>query len=203
MGSASNLLSKGNTALLDEVNQLYADYKSSKGNITKGQYDYKRKQLLDTFKRNIGPAERLLFGNKTTHETIRIARSGALPASTKITHQISRLNHFASLAKGGGIVLTAVGAGVSCRQIANAQSQHEKNGIFAESVASISVGSGLAAGIGVFLVSNPIGWGTALVLAVGTTAIGFASGKGARYAYNSEFKHVDLVKATHIDQVCK
>lgn len=203
MGSASNLLSRGNIALLDEVNRLYADYKSGKGNMTKGQYDYRRKKLLDTFKRNMGPAEGLLFGNKTTHETIRIARSGALPASTKITHEITRLSRFATLAKGGGVILMAVGAGVSCRQIANTQSRHKKNEIFVESVGSIGTGVVVGFGVGLFLISNPIGWGTALALAAGTTAAGFGAGQGFKRLYNASFKEVDIVNATRVDQICK
>ncbi|MBL4607129.1 MAG: LysM peptidoglycan-binding domain-containing protein [Pseudomonadales bacterium] len=203
LGSAGNLLSQGNIALLGQVNQLYADYKSGKSNMTKGQYDYARKKLLDNFKRNIGPVESILFGNKTTHETIRIARGGGFPASAKITDEISRLNRFASLAKGGGVILTVVGLGVSCRQIANEHDRQKKNEILVESIGSVGASTAISFGIGLFLISNPIGWGTALVLATGTTVLSFAAGQEFKKLYSSNFKEVDIINAINVDLICK
>jgi hypothetical protein len=58
-------------------------------------------------------------------------------------------------------------------------------------------------GVGLFLISNSIGWETALVLAAGTTAVGFGVGQGIKKLYNSSFKEVDIVNAMKVDQVCK
>jgi hypothetical protein len=58
-------------------------------------------------------------------------------------------------------------------------------------------------GVGLFLISNPIGWGTALVLATGTTVVGFGAGQGLKKLYNANFKEVDIVNATRVDQLCK
>jgi hypothetical protein len=74
-GASANLLSPGNRALMAEVSDLYGQYKA--GHLTKGQYDYRRRAALDRLKRNLGPAERWLFGDRGTHQSIRIARRGA------------------------------------------------------------------------------------------------------------------------------
>ena len=69
--AAGNLLSPGNVNLLNEMSDEYAKYKS--GQITKSQYDYRRKRAPDMFKANVGPFEKWMFGKNTTHESIRIA----------------------------------------------------------------------------------------------------------------------------------
>lgn len=75
-GATSNLLSPGNTALITQISDLYADFR--KDVITKAQSNYRRKVALDQLKQNLGPMEKILFGNKTSHQTIRIARGGAV-----------------------------------------------------------------------------------------------------------------------------
>jgi len=102
----------------------------------------------------------------------------------------------------GGHVLVGVGLTASCIQIANTQDQHEKNEIFVESITSTVVGMGTSALVGLFLVSNPIGWGTAIVLAAGTTAIGYASGKAAVLTYNNLGSQPDLVSKTNLGAIC-
>jgi len=102
----------------------------------------------------------------------------------------------------GGHVLVGVGLTASCIQIANTQDQHEKNEIFVESITSTAVGMGTSALVGLFLVSNPIGWGTAIVLAAGSTAVGYASGKVAKSFYNSIESKPNLVASTGIESIC-
>ncbi len=201
LGGQGNLLSGGNIGLIDKVSELYADYKS--GKLTKGQYDYQRKLTLDQFRKNIGPFEKLLYGKKTPHEVIRIARGGAVPATANIAANTQHLKKLAAMAKHGGIVLTGVGVAASCVQIADAASTEEKSGILVETVASTVVGLGSSALIGFFLISNPVGWGTALVLATGSVALSYASGKGARVAYDTFGHRVDLVTGTGVGAVCR
>jgi F0F1-type ATP synthase assembly protein I len=200
-GATSNLLSPGNTALIKKVSDLYAEYK--KGTISKGQYDYQRKIALDTLKRNVGPMERLLFGNKTTRESIRIARGGGVPATAYVDKNFERLNHVAKLAKYGGVVLTGVGVTASCMQIAHVQDQHTKNEILVETISSTLVGGIGGYLVGVFLVSNPIGWGTALVLATGVTAASYTAGKVVRAAYDIRGRRLDFVSGLGVDRICK
>lgn len=201
LGGKGNLLSPGNLALISEINDYYAEYKVD--NITRGQYDYKRKLSLDRLKTNLGPFEKWMFGGKTTHESVRIARAGAVPATINIAKHAERLSRVAALGKAGGFVLVGVGLTASCMQIAQAQDKHEKNEIFVETIASTGIGLGLGVAVGIFLVSNPIGWGAALVLATGSAAISYASGKGARVAYDRFGNQVDFVSGTGVNSICR
>lgn len=200
-GAQGNLLSAGNVALIDRTSDLYAQYKS--GALTKGQYDYQRRVVLNQFKNNIGPFERWLFGNKTTHETIRIARGGGIPATQNIAKNADRLKRLASYGRNGGYVLAGVGVAASCMQIADTDDRQEKNEIFVETVVSTSVGLAAGAAMTLFLVSNPVGWGAALVLAVGSAALSYGAGKGTRVVYSLSGAEVDLVSGIGVDKICR
>jgi len=199
-GAAGNLLSPGNVSLINEINDHYADYKTEK--ITKGQYDARRKKALDQLKKNIGPMKKLLFGKNTPHKSIRIARAGGIPATAHITQHADRLKHLGAMSKHGGIVLAGVGLTASCMQIASTTDTKEKNEIFVETITSTTVGALAGYGISLFLISNPIGWGTAIVLAMGSVAVSYGSGKGVRALYNT-YGEIDLVAETGIDRICK
>tara|TARA_B110000211_G_scaffold84768_1_gene99282 strand:- start:591 stop:1538 length:948 start_codon:yes stop_codon:yes gene_type:complete len=201
MSANENLLSAGNIGLINAVSDHYADYKS--GRISKGQYDYRRKVSLDKLKKNIGPFEKWIFGKNTTHESIRIARSGGIPATSNITLNANKLNRLAGLGKAGGIALVGVGVTASCMQIAKAQNSHEKNEIFVETIASTATGVGIGAVVGLYLVSNPIGWGTAIVLAAGSAALSYGTGKAARFIYDTSGSQIDLVSGSGVGQICK
>lgn len=201
LGAQDNLLNQANIKLITQINDYYADFKA--GKLTRNQYNYLRKKALDQLRLNIGPLEKLLYGKRTPHEVIRIARGGGVPTGAVITKQADRLARLASIGKNGGYVLAGVGVVASCMQIADAQDHAEKNEIFVETVASTSIGLASGALIGLFLVSNPIGWGTALVLAAGSAAISYAAGKGARKAYKLSGTEVDFVSGFGIDSVCR
>lgn len=196
----ANLLSSGNVSLIHQMSDHYASYKS--GNLTKGQYDYRRALALRRFQTNIGPMDRLLFGNGGSQQSLRIARAGGVPANANLARHASRLQRLGQVANKGGVVLTGVGLSASCIQIANTTSQNEKNQIFVESVAGSVTGLVGGAAVGLFLVSNPVGWGTALLLAAGTAAWGYNAGKASRWAYDRWGNSADLVSATHISQIC-
>ncbi|MCF6336995.1 MAG: LysM domain-containing protein [Gammaproteobacteria bacterium] len=201
-GAAGNLLSPGNVNLINEISDHYADYKLEK--ITKAQYDYRRKQALDQLKKNVGPIEKLLFGNHTTHESIRIARAGGIPATAHITQHADRLKNMAAASKGAGIVLIGVGLTAACMKIASTTDTKEKNEIFVETITSTVMGVGSGYVVGAFLVSNPIGWGAAILLAAGSVALSYGSGKGASFlAYDVFGMEVDLVSGSGIDRVCQ
>ena len=57
--------------------------------------------------------------------------------------------------------------------------------------------------VGVFLVSNPIGWGTALVLAVGSAVASYTGGQLSIQAYNAWGSSVDFVNGTGLSRVCR
>jgi len=123
-GAAGNLLGAGNRGLINKVSDEYAEYKL--GTITREQYNYRRKAALDELKRNIGPFEKHLFGKQTTHESIRIARGGGIPATANIARHADRLKNLARVSKGAGYVLVGVGMTAACLQIANTTDRKEK-----------------------------------------------------------------------------
>jgi len=148
LGANGNLMSPANVGLVTEVSDLYAEYKA--GKITKNQYSYRRTLSLNKLKKNIGPMEKMLFGNKTTHQSIRIARSGAVPATSHIAKHANKLNNLAKVSKFGGVALVGVGLTASCMQIASATDKNEKNEIFVETITSTSVGLIGGAMVGIF-----------------------------------------------------
>lgn len=200
-GSAGNLLSPGNVGLINEVSDEYAKYKS--GSITKSQYDYRRKKALDQLKKNIGPFEDILFGKHTAHESIRIARAGGIPATTNIAKHANKLKSLAAVSKGAGIALVGVGLTAACMQIASTANTQEKNEIFVETITSTVIGGLTGVGVGIFLIFNPISWGAAIVLAASSVAASYASGKGARLAYDRYGMEVDFVSGAGIDRICQ
>ena len=199
--SMGNLFSAGNKQLIADIGDLYADLKLKK--ITKGQYDYRRAMKLKQLSQNLGSIEKFLFGNKTSQQSIRIARAGGIPATANITKYANKITQIGKLSKAGGAVLTVVGVTASCMQIGHTESRQEKNEIFVETVMSTATSLASGALVGIFLVSNPIGWGTAIVLAVGTTALSYGTGKGFRHAYSLSGGRIDFVNGMGIDSICK
>jgi hypothetical protein len=152
LGATSALLNHGNLDLLRQIGEEYAKYRQSGGSITRGQYDYRRKVLIERFAQNMGPVERLLFRGATTSQAVRIARAGGVPHDHHIQRQVGKLRQLSSLASKGGILLAGVGIAAACAQIAGAAGQGKKNEIFVDAITSTFVGAAL----GFFVVSNPI-----------------------------------------------
>ena len=126
-----------------------------------------------------------------------------MPAGANIARHADRLNKLATVGKLGGYALVGVGLTASCMQIANTQNKQEKNEIFVEAVSGTAVSLIAGVAIGVFLVSNPVGWGAALVLATGSAALSYGSGKAARKAYTLVGNEVDLVTGAGINSICR
>src|SRR5690554_4366888 len=114
-----------------------------------------------------------------------------------------KLTKPASYGTYGGYILGGVGLAASCVEIANTSDQQKKNEIFVETIASTTVGLVGGALVSLFLISNPVGWGTALVLATGTTATSIAWGKLAQYGYTTFGNKVDLVSGTGVSSICQ
>jgi hypothetical protein len=198
-GTVSGLLSPGNQQLLKDIGDLYAEYKA--GQFSKATYQARRTQKIEQFKRNIGLFERLLYPNKGVSGSMRGNRNLLPPRLAE--SEVARLAHIGKYAARGGVVLTGVGVTAACMQIAHTVDPKEKNGIFVETVMSTAVGAGLGILIGAFLVSNPIGWGTALVLVTGSSVTSWAMGSVARKGYNLWLEDVDFVTGTGLDRVCR
>jgi len=205
LGVGANLaavtsLFKSNTYILNDIPQAYTDYKA--GKITKGQYDYLRKQRLDKFKKHLGPIQKLLYGNKTPHEVFRISQKKSIEATKKMTQNIKNLSRVADIASKGGLVLTAAGIASSCHQIANTPDRVQKNIIAVESTVSTIIGTGTGFVLGIFLITTPLGWGAALAIGVGSSALSYFSGRTAGKLYDKHLKSYDIVDTLSIDKVC-
>jgi len=198
-GTATSILHAGNRQLLIDIGELYADYKQ--GRITRTAYRAQRAAKLAQFKSNIGPFERLLYPKKGV---VGAMRQGIrlLPPDISLT-EVARLKRLAGFATTGGVILTGVGITAGCISIANTVDRREKNEIFVETIASTTAGMFLGTALGVFLVSNPLGWGTALLLAMGSAAASWGAGKGATYAYDKLGNQVDFVNGFGVDKICR
>ena len=133
---------------------------------------------------------------------IRVAYQGGVPATRNIQMHANRLAQMSSYGKYGGYLLAGVEVAASCKQIADTGSRLEKNEIFVETIASVGTGW-LAGGLALFLVSSPVGWGTAFLLAAGTVVASYTIGKTFRFAYTTYGNKVDLVNGVGVDQICQ
>ena len=199
--SMTNLFSPGNKQLISDIGDLYAKMKIEE--ISRNQYNYRRMLKLKQLQQNLGPMEKLLFGNKTTQQSIRIARGGGIPATTNITKYADKIINIGKLSKVGGLVLMGVGVTASCMQIAHTDIKVEKNEIFVETLTSTISSSVTGALVGLYLVSNPVGWGTAIMLAAGSAALGYGTGKVSRTVYSAGGNPIDFVNGSGIGKLCK
>ncbi len=199
-GSFDGIVSTAHRDLAAEVKSLWDQYQ--KGAITQNQYNYRRQNALKKFSQKLGPFEKLLLKGKTSREAFRIARSKAVPATAKIDRQLNRLSSMAKLSKHGGILLAGANLGVSCYQISNTQNRQKKNEIFVESIISTATGAVATMAISVLLISNPVGWGVALVLGASSALASYTAGKSAANFYSKSGRQLDLVKSFNVDNIC-
>lgn len=191
---------KGNVGELKKLDGLYQDYKS--GSLSKGQYDYRRKKLLEVVAKNLGPTEKLLFNGRKAREVMRISRKGGVPATVALKKNTDKLAKLSKVAAKGGTVLTAINLGLACEQIARANTKAKKNEILVETAASTVVG--LASGIVISLVvlATPVGWIGAIALGIASSGVSYASGKVVADKYKELYSDIDLMSKTKVGVVC-
>jgi hypothetical protein len=210
-GSASAVLNNETLRLMQSLIELDAKYIAAgagKAPIAdKQRYKVARQQIITQLKNATGPMQKLLFKGQSVEEATRLRRPGhTTPINSHIAQHSAHLRRLATVAKGGGVLLAGVGLTASCLEIGRTADRHQKNLIFVEEVGSTIAGvvAGAAAGaLGLFLVSNPLGWGVAIALG---TAGGFGAmgvGKGFRFLYDRYGNRVDLVNATNVDWLCR
>lgn len=191
-----------NRALLTAMVDNYEKYKA--GEKTKGQYDYQRKRLVTELTDNLGPTSVIVNGNQAPSEVLRISRTRGVAPTAPIGQQLSKLKTTASIAKGGGVVLTGVSLGIACDQIAQAVNTREKNEVFVETAGGVVGGViyGLASGLAVGLMATPVGWVGGLIIGAGGAIAGLTSGAIAKKVYDISGNKVDFVSMTRVDEVC-
>lgn len=198
--SFAHLTGTGNVSLIQQVGSAYDQYKN--GKLTRAQYTKQRKLLLDKFADNTRVFQRFLFNGETVHETVRITQQKALPATSRVTANVGKLNNLSKLAKGGGVLLAGMSGAIACNNIGNTEDRQEKNEIFAEFIGG-TTGSGIAGlALAVVFATTPVGWTAALVIGGATVAAGWAGGKVGTVLYDKHFNEHDLVANTGLDKWC-
>jgi len=188
-----------NAPLLTKMVQNYESYKA--GDISKGQYDYRRKNFVAKLKTRLGPLRRALNAAQTQSEVLRISRTKGRVPTQNITQQIVRMNKLAKYASHGGVVLTIAGLGLACNDIANTNDVQEKNEILVESLGGVF--GGVLAGAAIMVMFTPVGWVGALVVGVGGAVGGYGIGKGASTMYDTFGNKIDIASATGVSGLCK
>ena len=188
-----NLVGQGNEQQIKEIKTIYEDFKA--GKMTRNQYDYRRQKVIKELARKMGPM--------LDKEKLRISRKQGISPTASIERHANRIAKLSRYATKSGIVLAGVGVAMSCRDIANTDNRQEKNEILVETAASTTIGFATSAAMGVILFSNPVGWGVAIVLGVGTAALSFAAGKGAAKFYGINLNEYDFVSGLGVDELCK
>jgi len=195
------LLVKTNAPTLQAIVEKYEDYRA--GRVTRGQYDYFRRKSLAEFRRRFGQATKLLFGRRSANVVLRMKPGGGAAATGPMLAEIKRLRGLGRAVSRGGVVLSVVGLGVACAQIAQTTDVHEKNVIAVEAISGAAIGSGAGVVAGLFLAATPVGWGVALVVGLGSAAAGYFGGELAGYVYRATGEPVKVVSALGIDRVCR
>lgn len=191
-----------NAPLMQEMVENYEAYKS--GRKTKGQYDYHRGKLVSKLSSNLGPTNLILNGTAKPREILRISQKKGEHPTQPIQAQMRKMDRVARFTKGGGVVLTGIGLGVACQQIASAASNREKNEILVESTGNVAAGVlyGLGTTAGLLLLATPVGWIGALAIGAGGAVAGYAGGKIARKFYDVSGDDYDFVSKVRVDQIC-
>ncbi|MAM00513.1 MAG: hypothetical protein CL583_18895 [Alteromonadaceae bacterium] len=191
-----------NRPLLKEMVENYESFKAS--GKTKGQYDYKRKNLVEKLARNLGPTSLLLNGTKAPTEVLRISRTKGITPTEPIAKQVRQMKHAAQIAKAGGVALSVIGLGIACSEIADAGTRNEKNEILVEASGSVAAGVlyGVGAGVAIALVATPVGWIAALMIGIGGAATGYLGGAIAKGLYSASGTRIDFAEISGVDAVC-
>lgn len=193
---------KSSTPLLIDMVENYENYK--RGGASKGQYDYRRRQKVDEFTRRLGPMNFLLNGTQSPNEVLRISRTSGTAPTQPVTHQINKMQRISKTAARGGVVLSVVGLGVACYEIAQTDDADKKNDILVESLGSVlgGIAYGAAVGLTLFLLATPVGWVGALAIAAGGAAFSYGAGQVAGSLYDATGRKIDFAHQTGINTIC-
>ena len=200
LGVFGNIVGRGNDEVIREISGIYEDFKNDK--ITRNQYDYKRKKVLQDLARRVGPFENILLRGKAS-QRLRINRKKSIPATQDIHKYADKLTKLSRYATRGNVLLAGAGAAMSCKAITDTSNRQEKNEILVETTFSTLAGAATGVAVTIFLVSNPFGWAVAVGLGVGAAAASYGIGKATSVIYANNFNEIDLVNLSGVDQLCR
>ncbi len=193
---------KTNAPLISEIAESYNNYKN--GQITKGQYDYQRRKNISRLKQKLGPTKLAINHKKPLNEILRISRKKTTSPVHVLNNQTKQMTQLSRLAAKGGTVLSVVGLGVACYDIAHTDNQQQKNEILVENIGSLAGGLlyGTAVTTALILMATPVGWIAALVIGAGGILASYTAGQAAKKLYSSYGSTIDLVSAAKLNGIC-
>lgn len=200
--STLNTTFRTNAPLVGEVASYYESFQE--GDLTKGQYDYRRRKALSQLSHNLGPTQGLLYGDRHPGEVIRISRRAGVAPTLPLDREISRMTTLSKVASRGGVALSVVGLGIACHEISQATSRDRQNDIFVESGGGVIGGAiySIGASIGIALMATPVGWAGALVIGAGGALAGYAGSRSAKQIYDINGRKIDFVDSWGIANAC-
>lgn len=198
---ASDKWLNSNATLMGRIPTEYEKYKA--GKISKGQYDYARKKVIDQLEQNLKSATGLYTDGKSSREVLRISRTKGKAPTADINTAATKLGQYGKAATKAGYVLSAVSLGVTCYDIAHEPNPKKQSTMLVESLtgtsASLLLGLGTSATLIFF--ATPVGWVAALGIGVAIAAGSYASGKVFGELYNT-FGEGDLAQSSGVSKIC-
>jgi len=197
-----NTTFKTNVPLVGEIAGYYEAFQS--GDLTRNQYDYRRRKTLAQLSDNLGPTQRLIHGDRKPGEVIRINRRSGVVPTANIDRQVRRMTDLSKVASRGGVALSVVGLGIACHEISQTSSRDRQNEILVESAGGVVGGVlySVGAGIGLAMMATPVGWVGGLVIGVGGALAGYAGSKGTRKIYDLSGRRIDFVEGLGVTNAC-
>lgn len=180
-GAFMTLVHRRLEAARPELERMLRNYREwDAKQITKGQYDYRRRMAVAGVDRQLGVLRGLLTPGRSSSEVLAISRnSGQLPTGN-IENEIRTFRRVSSGARGGVFLLNVISLSSTAAQVRAASDSRERWSIVVERAGSLAGSYGGAkAGGGVALLllgaSGPLGWG-AIAIVVGASAAGSVAG---------------------------
>ena len=198
LAEASDKWLNSNATLMGRIPTEYEKYKA--GKISKGQYDYARKQVIVQLEQNLKSATGLYTDGKTSREVLRISRTKGKAPTADINTAATKLGQYGRAATKAGYVLSAVSLGVTCYDIAREADPKKRSTLLAEGLTSIIAGTFAGAALTLLMVSTPIGWVAALAIGAAVAASAYGLGKlaGDLYEKHSSGEFSDYIGATSV-----
>ncbi|MCA6062876.1 LysM peptidoglycan-binding domain-containing protein [Thalassolituus marinus] len=201
LAEASDKWLNSNATLMGRIPTEYEKYKA--GKISKGQYDYARKKVIDQLEQNLKSATGLYTDGKSSREVLRISRTKGKAPTADINTAATKLGQYGKAATKAGYVLSAVSLGVTCHDIAYEVNPVKRSTLLVEGVASVGAGAflGLGAGYSLLLLATPVGWTAALAIGVSIAVASYAFGKKMGQTYERTADG-DLSDSLGVSELC-
>ena len=192
-----------NAPLIAKIAELYNDFKA--GKITRGQYDYGRRKVINLLQQKLGPTNLLLNGSRAPNEVLRISRKNNTVPTQVLTREVNRMANLSKLASRGSAILSVAGLGVACYEIANTDNKPKKNEIFVESLGALGGGLlyGAATTVTILFMATPVGWTAALLIGIGSVAAGAIGSSILKNTYDTYGNNYDIATASGVSRLCK